>query len=103
MHTVTSICLQLKEHKQRASLSAVAGVLEMSPKLVLSGKPKNHLYSWIVERPDNKPVAFEDPELKNAETPIIFGAKELEEWLENPDNQSHADESFVFLIEKMVN
>lgn len=103
MHTVTSICLQLKEHKQRASLAAVAKVLELSPKMVLSGKPKNHLFSWIVDRPDNKPVAGEDPELKNAEKPVISDYRELEEWLEKPDNQSGADEKFIFLIEKMVN
>ena len=102
MHTVTSICLQLKEHKQRASLSAVAKVLEQSPNLVLSGKPKNHLFSWIVDRPDKK-SSSDDPELKNAEKPVITDYRELEKWLDQPENQSGADKSFLFLIEKMVN
>lgn len=103
MHTVTSICLQLKEHKQKATLNAVAKVLETSPKLVLSGKPKNHLFSWIVDRGDSKSVQGEDPALKTADKPVITDYRELEEWLEKPENQSNADKKFIYLVEKMVN
>lgn len=102
--TVTSICLQLKEHKQKATLNAVSGVLEIPEKLVLSGKPNNYLYSWIVERNDGKHVvnSSQDPELLNSEKPVIEDPKELEEWLEAPENQSGADEEFVYLLENMA-
>lgn len=102
--TVTSICLQLKEHKQKATLDAVSKVLEIAPKLVLSGKPNNYLYSWIVERNDSKHSVSgtQDPELDKDEKPVIDDKDELEQWLEAPENQSGADEEFVYLLENMA-
>ena len=104
MHTITSICLQLKEHKQRASLGAVAKVLELNTNVVFSGKPKyNHLYSWVITSEDNKYHSGQDPELAKAEKPIITDAKVLSDWLDDPENQSHASDEFVFLLERMAN
>ncbi len=102
MRTITSICLQLKEHKQTASLEAVARVLEVAPSVVFSGKPKNnHLYSWVINT--NEKHHSQDPEVSKAKCEIITDYKELEKWLDNPENKSNAKPEFVFLLEKMAN
>ena len=121
MHTITSICLQLMEHKQKASLEAVAKVLEMAPSIVLSGKPKNNqLYSWIdlsAEKTSakskdegDKPKKASKKAQSQSKTdsaeevkPTIRDHAILEEWLSKPENKSTASPEFVFLLEKMSN
>ncbi len=102
MRTITSICLQLKEHKQTASLEAVAKVLEIAPGIVFSGKPKNNnLYSWVINPNEKHHVG--DPEALKAKCEMITDYKELEKWLDDPNHKSNAKSEFVFLIEKMAN
>ena len=133
MHTITSICLQLKEHKQLASLEAVAKVLEVAPGVVFSGKAKtSYLYSWVVslgekhrpadpeadellreiEKRENessskaskkKDKKKQVPAIPKDEKKIITNPEELEKWLDDPENKSSASPEFVFLLEKMAN
>ena len=107
MHTVTSICLQLREHKQKATYEAVAKVLEIHPKMVMNGKPKNHLYSWIVSRETDKPLGYAslsamDPELSKSKNKTIFDGAALENWLDAPENATTCSTEFRFLLEKIA-
>jgi len=124
MRTITSICLQLMEHEKKANLDSVAKVLEVAPSIALSGKPKNNpLYSWIVDNEKaaststksgktSKTKSKADAKNTGEDTIATVSAqgldkeeayKELEKWLDNPENKSHASPEFIFLLEKMAN
>ncbi|MBQ7256760.1 MAG: hypothetical protein IJS60_03600 [Abditibacteriota bacterium] len=112
MRTITSICLQLMEHEKKATLDSVAKVLEVAPGIVFSGKPKNNpLYSWVVDNEKaaststksakaSKSKSKDKGDAKNAEDTVAITSsqakdkeevyKELEKWLDNPENKSHA-------------
>jgi len=44
------IVTKLDERKQRATYGAVAGIVGGLPRGLMSGRPKNHKYSWVVAK-----------------------------------------------------
>jgi hypothetical protein len=42
------IVSQLNERKQRASYGAVAGILGVIPRSLMTGRPRSPKYSWVV-------------------------------------------------------
>ena len=104
MRNITTICLQLKEHNQKATIDAVAKVLETNPNVLFSGKPKNNsLYSMVVSNDDKSKISKKKVEDEADANPIITDYKELEAWLEAPEHKSGVSDEFLFLLEKMAN
>ena len=86
-YSIDSIVDQLDHFRQRATYGAVAGVLKLSPRNLMSGRSRNQRDSWIVSRNDGMPTGYEPdqmhPEIKSREQ-ILTSAEELGNWLESP-------------------
>jgi hypothetical protein len=86
-HSIDSIVDQLDRFRQRATYGAVAGVLKLSPRNLMSGRSRNQRDSWIVSRNDGMPTGYEPeqvhPEIKSREQ-ILMSAEDLGSWLESP-------------------
>lgn len=77
----------LNRFHQRATYGAVGGVVDRPPAFLMSGYPRNHRYSWIVNAESLLPTGYTEeemhPSLREREL-VISSAAELEEWLRNP-------------------
>ena len=86
-HSIDSIVEQLDRFRQRATYSAVAAVLNRSPRNLMSGRTRSPRDSWIVSNKDGLPTGYEPdqmhPEIKSRES-ILRSGEELESWLESP-------------------
>jgi len=86
-HSIDSIVEQLDRFRQRATYSAVAAVLNRSPRNLMSGRTRSPRDSWIVSNKDGLPTGYEreqmHPEIESRES-ILRSGEELESWLENP-------------------
>lgn len=82
-----SILDQLNEFHQRATYGAVAGVVNSSPRSLMSGRDRDQRSSWIVRRETGFPTGYSD-EQKHAALAererIIGSPDELRAWLANP-------------------
>lgn len=58
MHTRENIIHLLAKHHQRATYSALAGLLGMVPRSVMSGLPKDSKNSWIVAKENGLPSGY---------------------------------------------
>ena len=85
--SIDSIVEQLDRFRQRATYGAVAGVLKLSPRNLMSGRSRNQRDSWIVSRNDGMPTGYEPdqvhPEIKSREQ-VLSSAEDLATWLESP-------------------
>ena len=58
----------LAHHRQRATYGAVASLVSVIPLVVMKGRPRNHLNSWVVAQEDHEPtdytIAEKDPDLR---------------------------------------
>ena len=86
-HSIDTIVDQLDRFRQRATYGAVAGVLKLSPRNLMSGRSRSQRDSWIVSRDSGTPTGYEPdqvhPEIKSREQ-ILKSAEELGSWLESP-------------------
>jgi hypothetical protein len=76
----------LNQHHQRATYSAVAGLLDQSPRLLMRTRPREQGNSWIVSKTTGKPTGYDDasihPQLM-ANTAVLATPDELATWLRN--------------------
>ena len=74
----------LNQHHQRATYSAVAGLLDQSPRLLMRARPREQANSWIVSKSTGRPTGYDDahvhPQLMAHES-VILTREELETWL----------------------
>jgi hypothetical protein len=86
-YTIDSILDQLDNFHQRATYGAVAGVVDSSPRSLMSGRERNQKSSWIVSRKDGKPTGYEaehvHPNIAERDQ-ILETADALRGWLRNP-------------------
>ena len=85
--TLDSILDQLNEFHQRATYSAVAGVVNSSPRSLMTGRERDPRSSWIVRRETGLPTGYSDEQKHVALTErerIIGSPDELRAWLADP-------------------
>jgi hypothetical protein len=87
VHTLDSILERLGQFHQRATYGAVAGVVNTSPRSLMSGRERDGGSSWIVSRSDGRPTGYTPeqmhPMLEEREE-IIASPEALRVWLESP-------------------
>jgi hypothetical protein len=76
----------LNQHHQRATYSAVAGLLDQSPRLLMRSRRREQSNSWIVAKATGRPTGYDDvdihPQLAANES-VIETRDELATWLRN--------------------
>ncbi|HEY0241559.1 MAG TPA: hypothetical protein VGC52_02740 [Gemmatimonadaceae bacterium] len=85
--TLDSILDQLNEFHQRATYGAVAGVVNSSPRSLMTGRERDPRSSWIVRRETGLPTGYRDEQKHSALTErekIIGSPDELRAWLTEP-------------------
>ena len=86
-HTLDSIIDQLDQFHQRATYGAVAGILNASPRNLMTGRTRSQRESWIVSHGTGLPTGYSPdqvhPEIGSREQ-ILSSAKDLSAWLESP-------------------
>ena len=74
----------LNQHHQRATYSAVAGLLDQSPRSLMRARPREQSNSWIVSKSSGKPTGYDEasihPQLM-ANADVIETRDELATWL----------------------
>jgi hypothetical protein len=87
-HTLESILDQLDQFHQRATYGAVAGVVDSSPRSLMSGRERDPHSSWIVGRSSGQPTGYSDDQKHERLTErerIIESPDDLRRWLANPE------------------
>jgi hypothetical protein len=76
---------RLERHRQRATYSAVAGVLKRHYRNIMDGQTKSFRNSWVVSKTTKLPTGYgpQDwhPELLTNENGVIETPTELKKWL----------------------
>jgi hypothetical protein len=86
-HTLDSILDQLNEFHQRATYGAVAGVVNSSPRSLMSGRDRDPRSSWIVSRENGQPSGYSEDQKDTALTErerVLSSPEELLVWLREP-------------------
>lgn len=86
-HTLESILDQLNQFHQRATYGAVAGVVNSSPRSLMSGRDRDQRSSWVVSRENGQPSGYAEEQKHEAliERARILGSPdELRSWLSDP-------------------
>ena len=82
--TLDAILATLHQHHQRATYSAVAGMLGQPPRMLMRGKPRAQSNCWIVSKTTGRPTGYADadlhPQLMSHET-VLRTREELAAWL----------------------
>lgn len=83
-YTFDTILDTLASHRQRATYSAVAAVVNTTPRTLMQGRPRDPHHSWIVSKQTGQPTGYPGdqvaPEL--TERPEILTSRdELLTWL----------------------
>ena len=86
MHTdrLDGVLAALNTHRQRATYSAVAGLVGKTPRSLMRGKPREHANSWIVSKGAGTPTGYADAETHPAlmeNATILDSPEALEAWL----------------------
>ncbi|HEY4302941.1 MAG TPA: hypothetical protein VGM82_00630 [Gemmatimonadaceae bacterium] len=74
----------LNQHQQRATYSAVAGLLDQPPRLLMHSRPRAQSNSWIVSKGTGRPTGYEDADVHPqllANEAVIETRDELATWL----------------------
>ncbi len=77
----------LDRYHQRATYGAVGGVVDRPPAFLMSGLPRNHRHSWVVNAETLLPTGYVDAEMHPALrecAAVISSAAALDEWLHDP-------------------
>jgi hypothetical protein len=86
-HTLDSILDQLNQFHQRATYGAVAGVVNSSPRSLMTGRDRDRRSSWVVSREGGQPSGYADDQKHEALTErekILGSPEELRSWLKDP-------------------
>jgi hypothetical protein len=83
-YSLDGIITALDRHQQRATYSAVAALLDQTPRLLMHKQPREQRNSWIVSKTNGRPTGYADdavhPELTRNER-ILATGEELAAWL----------------------
>ena len=84
IHDLDAILAALNHHQQRATYSAVAALVDQTPRLLMHGRPRAPENSWIVSKTTGRPTGYADevihPEL-TANAAVLTTRNELADWL----------------------
>jgi hypothetical protein len=86
-HTIDSILDLLDQFRQRATYGAVAGVVNSSPRSLMSGRARDQRSSWIVSRETKQPSGYSNEQIHpdlTSRSEVIGNPDDLRKWLENP-------------------
>lgn len=82
--TLDNILDALDRHHQRATYGAVAGLLGVPARSVMSGRARDWRHSWVVKAETGWPSGYSahevHPELEERGA-VLAGVKELQEWM----------------------
>lgn len=84
-HSFESIVDALASRQQRATYSAVAGVLETAPRGLMLGRPRDVRHSWIVSKQTGQPTGYAPDQIDPAlatRPEVLKSAEALRAWLE---------------------
>lgn len=85
--TIDSILDQLNQFHQRATYGAVAGVVNSSPRSLMSGRERDPRSSWIVSYKNGQPTGYDadqiHPQISERDT-VLRTPDDLRSWLRNP-------------------
>lgn len=76
----------LNQHHQRATYSAVAGLLDQSPRSLMHARSREPANSWIVSKGTGKPTGYAEPDIHPqlmANASVIATREELASWLQS--------------------
>jgi hypothetical protein len=83
-HSFETIVEALASQRQRATYSAVAGLLDTAPRSLMTGRPRDPRHSWIVSTRSGQPTGYQpdqiDPEL-TSRPEVLRSHHELAAWL----------------------
>jgi hypothetical protein len=83
-YDLDGVLAALNGHQQRATYSAVAGLLGQSPRLLMRKHPRAPEHSWIVSKSSGRPTGYAEadvhPQLM-ANDAVLSTPGELEAWL----------------------
>jgi hypothetical protein len=86
-HTLDSILDDLDRYHQRATYGAVAGVVDSSPRSLMTGRDRDPRSSWIVRRETGEPTGYTVEQKHSAlgeREKILSSPDELRVWLSDP-------------------
>jgi hypothetical protein len=86
-HTLDDILDQLNAYHQRATYGAVAGVVNSSPRSLMSGRDRDQRSSWVVSRESGEPTGYSEEQKHPALTErerVLSSPEELRVWLRDP-------------------
>jgi hypothetical protein len=78
------IISRLDRHQQRATYSAVAALLDQSPRLLMHKQPREQRNSWIVSKSNGRPTGYAEADVHpnlTANERVLLTGEELAEWL----------------------
>ncbi|MDO8501460.1 MAG: hypothetical protein Q7S20_06430 [Gemmatimonadaceae bacterium] len=86
-HSFDSVLELLDQFHQRATYGAVAGVVDTSPRSLMTGRPRDQKHSWIVSRQNGQPTGYPSdqihPEIGSRDR-ILRSPDELRSWVADP-------------------
>jgi hypothetical protein len=85
--TLDSILDQLNTYHQRAPYGAVAGVVNSSPRSLMSGRDRDPHSSWVVSRENGEPSGYTEEQKHaalNERERVLSSPEELRVWLREP-------------------
>jgi len=81
---LSSVLDRLHKYGQKATYSAVGGIVGSPARSVMHGQPKSHRNTWVVAKKDRQPTGYtsaeRDPRLQPAANPLA-SPEELLTWL----------------------
>lgn len=83
-HTLDDILSALDRHQQRATYSAVASLLDRTPRMLMRGRDRAPGNSWIVSKNSGRPTGYKDEDVHPrllANEKILMSREELAAWL----------------------
>lgn len=86
-HTLDTILDQLNAYHQRATYGAVAGVVDSSPRSLMTGRDRDQRSSWVVSRDSGQPSGYAEEKKHGALTErerILSSPEALRVWLRDP-------------------
>ena len=87
-HSLDSILDVLNQFHQRATYGAVAGVVNSSPRSLMTGRDRDKRSSWVVSRESGLPSGYAEEQKHDNLTDrerILGSPDELRNWLKEPN------------------
>jgi hypothetical protein len=83
-HSLDDILIALDRHQQRATYSAVAALVDRTPRLLMRGRDRAPSNSWIVSKETGRPTGYRDDDIHPsllANEKVLVTREELAAWL----------------------